>query len=538
MNFERRTFFQLCSACAAFLAGGSKQQAQSAPQAGQPAQSAPQAGRQGRGGGAPQGGRGGRGAGAGSGAVKHRKNFVAIQVRPYAWIDEGIDSLLDNIQNKGGVNTIWAYTYDYAVARLSPSGSSPLPDHGRAVRPGDSRIVGGAFYDYDQKYFSGTSLKDFRSTDFGKFNVISEVAPKAKARGMDFFCWDYNTRVNSIPNIARVMEVDINGRRTASPCFNHPDYRAHLTGKIESYLREYGSMVDGIAWGCERMGSLGTGAGGHSCFCEHCQAKAKERGLSMIRAQMGFRAMDEVFRAAAQDQRPSDGYLVSFWRVLLKYPEVLGWEQLWTDGYHEARQEVYGMAKAVAPEKPFGFHIMQHMTFSPFYRAEEDYSETKNYTDFLKLATYSNAGGPRLAAFLERLSATVLHDCKPQDFMALFYKVMNYQGGSIDELPSAGLPASYVAQETKRAIAGVAGSQVKIYPGIDVDVPSLVPRGGPPRPTDKKTAPDDVRQATRAAFDAGADGVVLCREYVEMWLANLSAAGDTLRDIFSKQTPG
>ena len=523
MNLERRTFFRLCSACAAFLAGGSKRQARSAPQAGQ----------QGRGGSAAQGGRGGRG--SGSGAVKQRKNFVAIQVRPYAWVDEGIDSLLDNIQNKGAVNTIWAYTYDYAVSRLTRGGSIPLPDHGVSS---NSPIVGGAFYDYDPKYFSGTSLKEFRSTDFGKFNVISEVAPKAKARGMDFFCWDYNTRVSRIPNLEKVMEVDINGRRTASPCFNHPDYRAHLTGKIESYLREYGSMVDGIAWGCERMGSLGTGAGGHTCFCEHCRAKARERGLSMLRAQMGFRAMDEVFRAAALDQRPSDGYLVSFWRVLLRYPEVLGWEQLWTDGYHEAREDVYGMAKQIAPEKPFGFHIMQHMTFSPFYRAEEDYSETKNYTDFLKLATYNNAGGPRLAAFLERLSATVLHDCKPEDFMALFYKVMNYQGGSVDALPSAGLPASYVAQETKRAIAGVAGSQVKIYPSVDIDVPSLIPRGGPPRPTDKRTTPDDVRQATRAAFDAGADGVVLAREYVEMWLANLSAAGETLRDIFSKQSPG
>ena len=81
MNLERRTFFQLCSACVAFLAGGSKRQVRSAPQA----PSVPQARS------APQVGRGG--------SVKHRKNFVAIQVRPYAWLDEGIDSLLDNIQN-------------------------------------------------------------------------------------------------------------------------------------------------------------------------------------------------------------------------------------------------------------------------------------------------------------------------------------------------------------------------------------------------------------------------------------------------------
>jgi hypothetical protein len=38
----------------------------------------------------------------------------------------------------------------------------------------------------------------------------------------------------------------------------------------------------------------------------------------------------------------------------------------------------------------------------------------------------------------------------------------------------------------------------------------------------------------RAAFDAGADGVVLAREYVEMWLANLSAAGEALREVFSR----
>jgi len=29
--------------------------------------------------------------------------------------------------------------------------------------------------------------------------------------------------------------------------------------------------------------------------------------------------------------------------------------------------------------------------------------------------------------------------------------------------------------------------------------------------------------------------VVLSREYVEMWLANLTAAGDTLKDIFAQQ---
>ena len=50
---------------------------------------------------------------------------------------------------------------------------------------------------------------------------------------------------------------------------------------------------------------------------------------------------------------------------------------------------------------------------------------------------------------------------------------------------------------------------------------------------EKHTRPEDVRAATIAALEAGADGVVLSREYYEMWLANLSAGGETTRKFFA-----
>ena len=221
-------------------------------------------------------------------AVKNRKNYVAIQVKPYAWLDEGIDKLLDTIQEKGNVNTVWAYTFQYEGERLRKGGLPVLPDHGISGDPNE-KFAGGAFYDYDPKYFRNTFLKDFRSPDYGKFNVIREVAPKAKARGMDFFGWDYNNAfplmMVSMPNAVEVAEIDLYGRRTISPCFNHPDYRGHLLGKIESYLRGYPGEVDGIAWGCERMGPFQNAIGGTwtsdgiSCFCEHCRAKARDAGF-------------------------------------------------------------------------------------------------------------------------------------------------------------------------------------------------------------------------------------------------------------------
>jgi hypothetical protein len=105
---------------------------------------------------------------------------------------------------------------------------------------------------------------------------------------------------------------------------------------------------------------------------------------------------------------------------------------------------------------------------------------------------------------------------------------MNYQEAPYDQLGATGLSPDYVAKETRRALAGV-GGEVKIYPGIDIDVPIL---GNGPKATDKRTKPEDVSLAIRAAFGAGADGVVLSRDYVEMWLASLTSAGDTLREIF------
>jgi hypothetical protein len=102
---------------------------------------------------------------------------------------------------------------------------------------------------------------------------------------------------------------------------------------------------------------------------------------------------------------------------------------------------------------------------------------------------------------------------------------MGYKEASFDQIVTKGLSAEYVASETRRAIAGT-GGKVQIYPGIDIDVPTSL--------NEKHTTPEDVRAATNAAFGAGANGVVLSREYYEMWLTNLSAAGEATRQIFKR----
>ena len=188
-----------------------------------------------------------------------------------------------------------------------------------------------------------------------------------------------------------------------------------MLGRVEVYLRQY-SEVAGIAWGQERMGPLMNMIGGTwgqpfiSCFCPHCRKRARDRVLSVDRAQRGYLELERLLGAARRDERPADAYFVSFWRLLSKYPEILGWEKLWTDSYQEIRAEVYRRSKSIAPEKPLGFHILHNATLSPLYRAEEDYAETATYADFVKPVVCHGVGGGRMALFLERLSTTIFHD--------------------------------------------------------------------------------------------------------------------------------
>jgi hypothetical protein len=93
---------------------------------------------------------------------------------------------------------------------------------------------------------------------------------------------------------------------------------------------------------------------------------------------------------------------------------------------------------------------------------------------------------------------------------------------NLDKLPTSGLSADYVSRETKRAIEGVRG-ETAIYPGIDIDIPT--------DKNEKKTEPSDVKAAVKAAFNAGARGVILSRKYSEMKLANLAAAGEAIKEM-------
>ena len=456
--------------------------------------------------------------------------MIGIQVGAVSFVDEGTDRVLDGFGEMAAINTLFlaTFTYGRGIAGRQPRGN-PLPDHGKQEY--DDNFHGGNFATPHPQFYRNTSIAPEKAPDHPAYDVIADVLPAAHRRSMKVICWFEDVFNKDVAGLDKAVEIDLHGRPTTRTCMRNPNTRNFWLGLVEDYLRSYD--VDGLMWGSERQGPLDNaigashGGGGNpatvGCFCPYCIDAARKAGVDVDRARKGFETLAAWVTDMRAGRRPNDGAFVTFWRILVDHPEVLAWERLWNEALRDTYRDLYAKAHEIAPAKGMGWHIWHNNSFSPFYRAEQDYSEFSKYSDFLKVVMYNNSGGPRMAQYIRNVNATLFADLTPEQTLEFTYRVQHYSGEKpLDRISKEGLSADYVRRETERAVKGVS-STVKIWPGIDIDIPT--------GPNEKKTTPDDVYQAVRAAFDGGGHGVLLSRKYSEMPLANLRAAGRAVRDL-------
>jgi hypothetical protein len=454
---------------------------------------------------------------------------IGIQVGAVSFLDEGTDRVLDILSETAAVDTLFlaAFTYGRGIGGRQPRGSA-LPDHGKQEY--DDNYHGGIFATPHPQYYKNTSILPQKAPDHPDYDVIGDVLPRARKRGMKVIAWYEDVFRNDVPGIDKAFEVDVHGKPAARVCYRNPNTMNFWLGLTEDFLRSY--PLDGLMFGSERQGPLnaaigashggGAAPGTVGCFCPHCLEAAKKEGINAERARQGFLALERWVGGLKSGQRPVDGAFVTFWRVLVEYPEVLAWERQWNEGLRDTYRAMYRKAHEVAPTKPMGWHIWHTNSFAPFYRAEQDYAAMAGYSDFLKVVMYHNCGGPRMATYIRNINATLFADLTPEQTTEVTYRIQQYGGEApLDKLATTGLSADYVMRETKRAVAG-AGGKIKIWPGIDIDIPT--------GEKEKKSTPEDVYQAVRAAVQGGADGILLSRKYSEMRLDNLRAAGRAARE--------
>ena len=457
--------------------------------------------------------------------VPAKQAVIGIQVGAVSFADEGTEEVLDQFQRDAAINTLFlaTFTYGRGIAGRQITGQ-PLPDHGKQQYDNGS-FYGGNYATIHPQYYRNTSFKGTRAPDLGEYDVLAEVLPHSRKRGMKTICWFEDAFREDLPGIEQLQEKDLSGKNASTLCFNNPNYRNFLLGIVEDWSRSYD--IDGIMWCSERQGAFSEALGasqeggasnprGVCCFCQYCVTRAKERGINPERARQGFLELARFVDLSRKGQRPVDGYYVELWRLMLRWPELLAWEMLWTDSLRETYAAIYQHVKAVNPSLGVGWHICSTNSFNPIYRAEQDLAAIAPVSDFIKIVMYHNCAGERMAGYIDSVHQTLYGDVPRQELLEFHYRVLGYQEKSLAEIPFTGFSADYVYRETKRSKAGLQGTATQLWSGIDIDIPTETGHS--------RCTPEGTRDAVLAAFRGGADGVILSRKYSEMRLANLKGA--------------
>jgi hypothetical protein len=450
---------------------------------------------------------------------------VGIQTGPPPLMRGDLDHVLEDLRTRAGVNALFPFVYTYA--------------HTTAGMPA-AGFRGGNFAMPHMEYYKDIPLsyEDMRAPDFGKLDLLERTIPAAKKHGMKTFAWIIEDHDHCpMKSWEDLYEIDFQGRRAlthpAGPCFNNPLYQAFLLGLVEDYAKSY--EIDGIMWGSERQGGLFNALGAYAhgakadpgkatCFCEFCRDKAKAYGIDTTQAIAGFEAVQTYVKQGRANQRPTDGFFVAFFRLLLNYPELLAWERMWIRSRLALQQKVFNLVKSINPSLVVGWHVWHNVSFNPFHRSETDYAQMAPISDFIKPVVYNNCAGERVHSFIQSFCGNVFGDMTPYQALEVLYCVMGYgDEAPYDKVMAKGFTPDYVARETRRAIADLAGTRTQVWPGVEIDVP--VPEGT------SRCTPQSVKAAVMAAFGAGAPGVILSRNYPEMDLTHLAGAGYALDEL-------
>jgi hypothetical protein len=457
------------------------------------------------------------------------KPLVGFQAEVPYLLEYGIEKFLDDVQTRASVNAVFLH-FNMFEASLDPA------------RQGEFATAHPEYYHDIGMQPGGLAPGNFNLSD-----AMAKIREACRARGIKIFAWfiEDNRPQPKVNGIDRLYEVDLHGRRTTGhpggPCPNNPYFRNLLMSEVEDILRTF--EVDGLQRGSERQGPLwnalgskdgpGVGPGHTSCFCEYCLAKGKRQGINTDRVKEAYLALEKYVQAGRADRRPADGYYVEFWRLLLRYPELLAWETLWSDSMVETQRMVYAKVKSIR-DIPVGYHIWQVAQFNPMFRAEQDYATYLDHADFLKPVVYDNPAAQRIAAYVLNMHQSYLGDLGKEQALQFLYSTLNYSGEkTYDEITGGDestltspakrrfpmFSSDFVLRETRRCVDATAGSKTTVWAGFGVDVAM------------RNSTPESVRGAVKAVMEAGATGLIISTAHSNMRPENLSAVGATLREL-------
>src|SRR6185312_8772596 len=116
----------------------------------------------------------------------NRSKSIGIQIGGVSFTDEGVEPVLDILQERGGVNALFlaTFTYGRGIAGRQVPGQ-PLPDHGKQEYD-TGTFHGGNYATPHPQFYHDTPLKpaDTKAPDLGNVDILELVLPAARKRQM------------------------------------------------------------------------------------------------------------------------------------------------------------------------------------------------------------------------------------------------------------------------------------------------------------------------------------------------------------------
>lgn len=179
---------------------------------------------------------------AGQPASPKVQSTNGIQIGADSFADEGTEKVLDILQEKGAVNTIYlsTFTYDRGITGRPGPGKN-YPDHG--IEASDNNYFhGGNYATPHAQYYTATAIKGekLKAPDLGNLDILAEVLPKAKQRGMKVICsiqdgFNYPEDTGFAKGFA---EIDLQGRKGGPPaeCYRRESCAGDRRGQGDLFL--------------------------------------------------------------------------------------------------------------------------------------------------------------------------------------------------------------------------------------------------------------------------------------------------------------
>ena len=293
---------------------------------------------------------------------------IGIQVGAVSFLDEGTDRVLDTLV--GDRRCRHAVPRDVHLRPRHRRTAAPRQRAARSRQAGVRRQLSRRqLRDAAPAVLQEHAILPQKAPDHPDYDVIADVLPRAQKRGMKVICWFEDVFRNDVPGIDKAFEVDVHGQPAARVCYRNPNTLNFWLGLTEDFLRSYHCRRPDVrqraAGPAERSPRREPRrrrrARQRSGASARTASKPRRRKASTPSAR--GRAISRSKRwvgGLKSGQRPVDGAFVTFWRILVEYPEVLAWERLWNEGLRDTYRAMYRKAHEIAPHEADGLAHLAH----------------------------------------------------------------------------------------------------------------------------------------------------------------------------------